>query len=254
LLPKKRNRIGLTLFNLPLHTHAMAGPTNKIIVFLFGITLGLLIGAGVFILRIDEYIGKLELFKSSKDTITIVKEEKLPDTKKKKNITNYSGKKSKSQNDSVNFSQETDSLTLGGDTTSLLTTLRRDSLDDQIVVKKDEIITSSSMNVINLGTQSKPTGKDSTLESISGIKDDGKNQVNKFTVEFWRSPINYRGYKMSKNKIILFGMNPDENMRLYRVDENIYIRQSSALYKIDYTNEFRGLERVSDPQLLAKTN
>lgn len=234
----------------------MAGPTNKIIVFLFGVTLGLLIGAGVFILRIDEYISKLELFQSSKDTITIVKKEPLPGkTSGKKSIDpNHKNKKSKSQNDSASFSGLADSLTLAGDTISLSTTLRRDSLDELIVVKKDEIVGSSSLNVINLGTINKTGTKDSVLQDVSGIKDDGRNQVSKFTVEFWQSPINYKGYKMSKNKIVLFGINPDENVRIYRVEETIYLRQASTLYRMDYTNEFRGLERVNDPQLLAKTN
>jgi hypothetical protein len=52
--------------------------SNKIIVFLLGLSLGLLVGAGFFIFKIDDYISKMELFKSAPDTTIILTQNSIP--------------------------------------------------------------------------------------------------------------------------------------------------------------------------------
>jgi hypothetical protein len=53
----------------------------------------------------------------------------------------------------------------------------------------------------------------------------------KFMVEFWSSPINFKGYKYGNNIIQLFGLN-NYNCKLYTVNGNLYLRHVDKVYQI----------------------
>ena len=61
----------------------------------------------------------------------------------------------------------------------------------------------------------------------------GKNKTikTKFMVEFWSSPINFKGYKYGNNIIQLFGLK-DYNCKLYTVNGNLYLRHVDKVYQI----------------------
>lgn len=58
-----------------------------------------------------------------------------------------------------------------------------------------------------------------------------QNIKTKFIVEFWTSPINFKGYKYGNNIIQLFSLK-DYNCKLYTVNGNLYLRHVDKVYQI----------------------
>ena len=67
------------------------------------------------------------------------------------------------------------------------------------------------------------------LSKSKNAKD--QNIKTKFTVEFWSSPINFKGYKYGNNIIQLFGLK-DYNCKLYTVNGSLYLRHLDKVYQI----------------------
>ena len=83
--------------------------SNRMIVFLLGLSVGLLIGAGFFIFKIDDYLSKMEFFKSTPDTVKVITESK--DIKNKSSQTAFiKSNKKNSQNNSDSAQTLSDSL------------------------------------------------------------------------------------------------------------------------------------------------
>ena len=90
--------------------------------------------------------------------------------------------------------------------------------------------------------------RDSLLQVVSDVKNDVP--VSSLSVEYWKSPLNYRGYKMAKNKIILYGILSEDDLKIYRFDGNTYIKNSSGAYKLEYSGDFKQLEKIVDERVL----
>ena len=58
-----------------------------------------------------------------------------------------------------------------------------------------------------------------------------QNIKTKFIVEFWTSPINFKGYKYVNNIIQLFGLN-NYNCKLYTVNGSLYLRHLDKVYQL----------------------
>lgn len=229
--------------------------SNKVIIFLLGLSLGLLVGAGFFIFKIDQYISRLELFKSTPDTVvTIAKDGDKDKQKSTANKTWQQAKKTQAK-DSVSFKNDSAKMVMSADHPD---SLKRDSLlvnytssQDDIVVKKDELVAATTIDVTTIGAENK-ISKDSLLQKESGIRDDSKNTASVYQVEFWQSPINYKGYKMMKNKIVLFGIGQNENLKLYRIEDALYMKQQQNVYRLAVTDDFRQFESVKDQSVLVR--
>lgn len=237
----------------------MASPfRDKIQVFFFGLMLGLLIGACFFVFKLDGYFKELSFYKSNAKK-GIVKEVMLsPVNEKPAEKRNYkSVSKAPAKTATVADSVDVENV----QETALVSNNQNDSLlndsagiynEENIVVKKDELISARTvdMQVIKGTKDIVPGNSDSLLNKISGVKKE--TPVTSYKVEFWMSPLNYKGYKMLKNKIILYGINPAEPVKFYKLDGVVYCRTSSLLYKLDYSPEFRYFEVVTDESLITK--
>ena len=118
---------------------------------------------------------------------------------------------------------------------------------ENIVVKKDILLTSSNIFMYNLDVPDKEElHSDSLLELSSGLKDEKKivNAKYSFNVEYWQSPINYKGYKLGKNKLVLFGFDTGSAAKMYYYKDEVYLKQKEIYYRLEYTNDFKALERV----------
>ncbi len=233
---------------------------TRLVYFLFGASVGLLIGGSFFIFKIDEYLSRVELFTpAAPDTVMVAENE----GDKGKKSSNEKWQDTRQQNKlKADRNSKTDSLTgktrdIGFDTTrtdSFENAIKAfNNYDEVIEVKKDELVLSISMPVSNYQPLQK-SQKDSLLQNVSGIRDDTKSNPSYFQVEFWESPVNYKGYKMTKNKLVLFGVTPPGDVKLYKVDDSYYLRHQLAYYKIEFSGDFRGFEKVSDAGVIAKLN
>ncbi len=197
---------------------------------MIGLLVGLLVGGGFFILKLDDYFKELSFYRGLSQKQEEKTEEKIKDqTDERIRLKNKNTTVAK--NDSAKGAKMTVKSTANLD----------------IVVKKDELLIVKQVDMINL---SSPGNKDSLLQELSGIKDDQVLIRQSMNVEFWLSPINYKGYKMAKNKVVLFGIATQEDVKLYKLDENSYLKLQQGVYKLEYTNDFKQMEPVNEEAVL----
>ncbi len=211
---------------------------DRFTIFLLGFLFGIVLGGGFFVLKLDEYVKELALYKSitepAKEQETPPAEE--PDRDKKKPIKKQVTERVV-QNDSTTVLS--DSGATSGYTMSY-------GANDEIVIRKDEMIATQLITVVNLDPFN---ATDSLLQKEAGVKLDAERNV---TVEFWRSPLNYKGYKMSRSRLVLFGIPQADLQSVTRLNGVTYMRTVSGIYKLEPTAEFRQPERVTDESVLSK--
>ena len=238
--------------------------SNRSLLFLLGLVLGLLAGAGFFIFKMDDILQKVNLFSTAKKDTIIIQQQTMNTIEEKKNRTDtkkYFGNKDTSQKMTSaellakKYSREVSAKRVMAEADSLLRDTSGGSAEstaENFIVRKDELLSAKNIEVANFQQNETTNASDSLLEKISGIKDGKKNVVASFKVEFWQSPINYRGYKMTKNKIVLFGINSKENIKLFHADDAIFLKQNQSFFKLYFTDEFKQFEKVTDVSVIAK--
>lgn len=204
---------------------------RKIPTFVFGLSIGLLVGIGFFVLKINDLFNKLK--ESASEKITVI--EKTVDTtdedEKTKNKNRFKINFKKSTK--INYS-EVDSL------------IKEDS---GINIASDELLTVKNIKIIQIG-EFIPSKDSSDIQKTR--LDDTNSDL--YFVEFWKTPLNSKGYRFTKNKIMLYGFDDFSNLTLYEIDHSFYIKSSDQVYKLLYSSEFKQLDRVLDSELLAKIN
>lgn len=214
---------------------------NRLQVFFLGLLLGVVLSGGFFLLKLDDYVKDFamnnSLLNQSKDDEPV--ENATTDEPKK-----TKPKKTKPKDEAATYAVTDSTDQVISDDTSTVHVV--DDGGDDIVVKKNELLGEKQVTLINLdGTKA----IDSIRSKEAGIKED----AGKFLmVEFWQSPLNSKGYTMSRNRLILFGFSVDEQVSLYKLDNTMFMRTSGGAFRLESTADFRQLERVTDEALLAK--
>ena len=91
---------------------------------------------------------------------------------------------------------------------------------------------------------------DSKIDSLLIGGKQGKDDKNKFSVEFWESPLNYKGYKKSKNFLVLYGIKQVDLLVLKMIKNDLYLCYSNNYYFLENTSEFKKLIPISNQQLI----
>ena len=204
---------------------------RKIPTFVFGLSIGLLVGIGFFVLKVNDLFNKLKESASEKITVIEKTVNKTDEDEKTKNNNRFKINFKKSTK--INYS-EVDSL------------IKEDS---GINIASDELLTVKNIKIIQIG-EFIPS-KDSSDIQKTRIDDTNSDL---YFVEFWKTPLNSKGYRFTKNKIMLYGFDDFSNLTLYEIDHSFYIKSSDQVYKLLYSSEFKQLDRVLDSELLAKIN
>jgi hypothetical protein len=243
----------------------MAHFKDKLQVFFLGILLGLLLGGSFFLFKLDQYVKELSIYKS----LTHNKEQTFenPDRKGEKateknnpkpyyptvagNISHVPTVRDSSPvTDKPTIAERTIADSIKISDSSALATMNR----EEFVIRKDERITSRTVEIQNNGpvASNSVIQKDSVAAKMAGVREDHPYARQYAVVEFWSSPLNYKGYKMSLNKVILYGLSESENVRLYKLEDEIYLQSGSSTFHLEYSNEFHPYEKVTSELLLAK--
>lgn len=204
----------------------------KIPPFVFGVTIGLLVGIVFFIFKIDDYIKKIS--KPSIESIKVT--EQSMDGLLDQNEDTISNKKlrlSTKKSPTINYS-EVDQLL---------------NDDEDFNIAKEELLSVKNIKVIDLDASKK---QDTLVGQLAGVIN--TSFPNLFFVEFWKTPLNSKGYRMTRNRVILYGLSDFSSITIYKVDDNFYLKNDEFVYKISAGTEFKSLEIVSDSELLAKIN
>ena len=117
---------------------------------------------------------------------------------------------------------------------------------DDIVIAKDELLFTRIIKVEGInGSDSK---KEAALDSLLINDKTKKPPANFIKVEFWRSPINYKGYKYSNNKLVLFGIYIYEDASLEMRNNKLYLNYANTFYLIEKADDFQPLMAVRLPK------
>ncbi|MEI6817688.1 MAG: sigma-70 family RNA polymerase sigma factor [Bacteroidota bacterium] len=131
----------------------------------------------------------------------------------------------------------------------------------EMVVRKDELLFTIYSKVAEklaaadtLGENKEGLMANKTAEMLNPEaklpKEDAKIKV--YQVELWKSPINYKGYKMQKNKVIIFGIENPELIKLISFDEGIYLQSGPTFYLLIPSIDFRPFIKLKDKSILAE--
>jgi hypothetical protein len=208
---------------------------RKIPSFVFGVSIGLIAGVAFFLFKLDDYFTKMK--NSTLNTVKVIEQ---PVSNEKKESDNYTSKEkfkiNTSKSSKINY-KEVDSLIQQEEPNS----------DDELNVATDELLTIKNVKLINLDSE---VPIDTTAAALAGVN------TQKFTdlyfIEFWKTPLNSKGYRMTKNKVMLYGFNDYSNLSIFKVDGGYYIKNSEQVYKVVPGSDFKPLERVLDNDLLAR--
>lgn len=110
------------------------------------------------------------------------------------------------------------------------------SLDTDEIIIKEELISQRTVPLKSLPY-------DST--DVSNLLEMKGNAFNKdIIVEFWQSPLNITGYELSRNKLKLFGFNPNESisLQLGNDEDEIFLNTESMSLLLQKTKQFKTLK------------
>lgn len=205
---------------------------RKIPTFIFGVSVGLIAGVGFFVFKINDLLDKLK--DAAKEQITVIEQPV-------KNVAvEEDNKKKDNERFKINFGKapkvdykEVDSL------------IRQ---DNAINIATDELLSVKNIKIIRINDSSPATdtlaSRLANVENVSG--------PDLYFIEFWKTPLNTKGYKFSRNKIMLYGFMDFNNVLLYEVNNAYYLKASDQVYKLFYGGDFKQMERVTDSELLSR--
>lgn len=106
-------------------------------------------------------------------------------------------------------------------------------------VLRDEMIGSRKVRVI--WDDEKPAKgdeeSDSLLARLTSVKPpDGLFQ--EYTIEFWRNPLNYRGYRISRDKLVIFGLPPEQTYQLRYTSGQLTLVSGRQVYPLKESGTF----------------
>ncbi len=76
-----------------------------------------------------------------------------------------------------------------------------------------------------------------------------KQDTQVFHVEFWESPLNSVGYKMSKKRIVFYGIKTAELARIQNHNNKFYLYYMNDFYPLEFTTTFKPLVPVKLAEL-----
>lgn len=120
-----------------------------------------------------------------------------------------------------------------------------------MLVKKDELLYVKNIKVIRI-TASEQTAIDTAIAKAADVEPTG--MPDNYAVEFWKSPINYRGYKLGRSKIVLFGIYQADDIALLSIGNTLFLKNRDFYFKLEPTENFLSLNAVTDRNLLTQLN
>jgi hypothetical protein len=146
-----------------------------------------------------------------------------------------------------------DSL-VGSNQSPLPDTIKRDVEEAaDIVVKKDQLLISYTLKSRNLGDASRTSEETSLaknaaekLNPAGNLPETEKKSSENYFVEFWVSPVNYKGYKLVDDKLILFGIEEPDAVKLYTKNEKLWMKYGHDVFGLEPTEDFESLIRTNE--------
>jgi hypothetical protein len=225
------------------------GKYYKILLISVGFLLGIILGGLIVYFVLGGSIKNIYVFnqppKSVEEKKYTVKDEKSQEKAASKVVIKYLKKDDtpKDENNESVKELESDTSLQKQNSISITNSIE----EEEIIVKKDEMLFSEMLMIINLDSVKTNKG-DSLAKLAANIKEPAINQF--CQVEYWKSPLNYRGYKFSKNKLVVYGIEYVDKDSIFRWKDNFYFKANNRIYELEKTPEFKTLEIANNPELL----
>lgn len=220
---------------------------QKLQIFIFGLTVGLLVGCLFFIFKLDDYFSKFS-FSGNKNTTKIIEQvvsesdaNKTP--VKEDKVFKKPAPKNRPSGDS-SIKENSGALTFENSSLQLENPETINVLKEELVGVKNIYLKDFDSN------RNYKSSSDSLLSTVSGISEPKKTDF--FMVEFWKTPLNSKGYKMTRNRVLVYGLTDKPDIALVKVSDNYYLKNNSMVYKLNYSTEFKPMERVTENAILEK--
>lgn len=123
---------------------------------------------------------------------------------------------------------------------------------ENIQIRKDRLIGIRSYIITESEPESLRSEGSQILDSLIGGRTAAGPPQRTLYVEFWESPLNYTAYKMSRNRVILYGFDQIDLISVHYYDDGLYMKYYLNYFDLKYTAEFKPLIPVSNPDLLTK--
>lgn len=221
----------------------MASFRDKITPFTFGLSIGLLAACLFFIFKLDTYIRKIDLSNlTQKQQVTeeVVAPPEKNRAKEKKDTKATRRQEAPEEKKSGNSSFPAHALA--------------DSVHAETEAYK--VLTEELQSVRNIYVKVLPKEKagpkDSLIATLAGVNLPDDKEF--FMIEFWKSPLNSKGYKMTRSRLIIYGFSEGKDLQLVKEADRYYLRNNNVIYMLSYSAEFRPLERATDVAALTKFN
>lgn len=104
------------------------------------------------------------------------------------------------------------------------------------IIMKEELISQRTISLVAAPSDSTDVSEMLNLKSTAFSKD--------IIVEFWQSPLNLTGYELTRNRLKLFGFNPNESisLQLSKNEEEILFNTESMSIVLRKTKQFKSLK------------
>ncbi len=156
--------------------------------------------------------------------------------------------------DSIKMLKNNDTDSLNEDLIIEEKTISISQNGNDIVVMKDKLLFVRQINLPKSEQIADTTNNDYLDSLLTDKKYDKKKSLNIYRVEFWKSPINYQGYKMLKNKIILFGIEQFDLVSLNYFNKKLYLKYINNYYFIEELDNFSPFIQLKDKKIIDRIN
>lgn len=223
---------------------------KKLMYFSVGLVLGVIIGASI-VWWLQNYdfkiwftfsgknneVNSLNLKSETKDTILVTSKDFKKNPANKQQY-DYSNKKESIDTSGIDNINHID--------TSSVKLKSNSNINDEIIVAKDELLYVRNIKIE--GTKIKAS---MNLDSLL-VNDKTSKNNNLLRVEFWRSPINYRGYLLTDNKLVLYGIYIFEDVSLEIRNNKLYMLYQNNYFLLEKNDDFQPF--ISSKLPLKKVN
>ncbi len=129
-------------------------------------------------------------------------------------------------------------------------------LGDSIKIENDTKIFQTMYSVAAFETITPNVSDNNSNVSNGGpgneIKIDNLRKVKGSTVkvEYWRSVVGFKGYKLSGVKLQLFDMKPEEKVSLKYLDKQLYLKKNGSYFKMNDSGNFEPYQKENNSELI----
>jgi hypothetical protein len=114
-------------------------------------------------------------------------------------------------------------------------------------VGRERLLGAFAAKVINPNARNKTDSALYVIEKRLAIIPESSHRT--VIIEKWFSPVNFKGYKFNKKKVLLYGVEKDRPVAVYFYLENFYIAFGERLYELDETSAYTPFFAVQDSSL-----